>query len=69
MDKKNNRKVVDPNESCADCKYHHCKKSCQHNNSETCLRDGECLFTGEVNRRCWERRCEHFKSWRTITKK
>ena len=68
MDKNNNnKKVVDPSESCADCKYHHCKRSCQYN-SETCLNDGECLFTGEVNRRCWERRCEHFKSWRTIKK-
>ena len=68
MDKNESKKVVDPNESCADCKYHHCKRSCQYDNRETCLNDGECLFTGEVNRRCRERRCEHFKSWRTTKK-
>lgn len=62
------KKVVDPNESCADRKYHHCKRSCQYDNSKNCLNDGECLFIGEVNRRCWERRCERFKSWRQIEK-
>lgn len=39
MDNNNNKRVVDPSESCADCKYHHCKRSCQYDNKETCIND------------------------------
>ena len=61
-----NKRIANYNNSCADCAYHHCRKSCRYNKSGTCLNDGECLFTGEVDKRCWERRCEHFKSWQTL---
>lgn len=64
-----NKYVAGSDESCADCKYHHCRRSCKDGKKETCLRDGECLFTGEINKRCWERRCEHFESWRAVKTK
>lgn len=59
-----NQYPVDPNESCADCAYHHCKKSCFEDGKESCTEDGECLFSGKKNVRCWHKRCEHFKQWR-----
>lgn len=59
------KNIADYNKSCADCAYHHCHQSCFKNKSKKCSKgDGECLFTGEVNRKCTEQRCEHFKQWR-----
>ncbi|MBP5597559.1 MAG: hypothetical protein J6Y02_19465 [Pseudobutyrivibrio sp.] len=66
----NDRKLIAPSDkSCADCAYHHCKETCRkyNKNYSFCKNDGECLFTGEVNRKCWEGRCEHFKLWRRQT--
>lgn len=61
-----NKNISEPNNSCADCAYHHCKKSCMKGDNKklACIYDGECLYTGEVNRKCFEKRCEHFKQWR-----
>lgn len=50
-------------ESCADCAYHHCKSTCATNNSSSCKMDGECLYYG-IYKKCFEKRCEHFKSWK-----
>lgn len=58
------KNVADYEDSCADCAYHHCKKSCFKDGKESCTKDGECLFTGKKNTRCWHERCEHFKQWR-----
>lgn len=59
------KKIADYQDSCADCAYHHCKKSCAKDEEGKCVSDGECLYTGEINRKCYEKRCEHFKQWRS----
>lgn len=57
--------VAKPEESCADCAYHHCKQGCFKRESEKCpAGEGECLFTGKRGIKCFNQRCEHFKQWR-----
>lgn len=55
-----NNKAKNANESCADCAYHFCHKTCIR--TERCF-DGACLFTGKVHVPCYSQRCEHFKKW------
>ena len=52
--------AVDYNDSCADCAYHHCKCECK--GGKTCF-SGDCLYLG-ISKKCYEKRCEHFKMWR-----
>lgn len=62
MGRKSSGYVADANNSCADCAYHHCRKSCMGMNKDGC-KDGECLFTGKIGIKCWQTRCENFKQW------
>lgn len=57
-----NAKYMQYNSTCADCAYHHCKRTCK--DGKEC-KDGECLYSG-IKKKCYNKRCEYFKAWKFV---